>query len=216
MDIYEMRMSLGETQSEFAARYNIPFRSIQNWEAGIRKPPQYVLELLESRVKEDIVNRKTILLPKYDPHKKNLPKRTDYIGALAWLRAVSEHIGAEVVFALDEALMCQGLFGGRNDEYVIWVYGDDALKKFNGIVVLGNRISTHYVKERNGLKYTEFNRTLFDAFSNEDILDMQGITESLSNYYYSHNETFEGIFIEPRYEKRFEELASDAIDYYNS
>lgn len=39
MTIREMRTSLGNTQGEFAARYHIPFRTIQNWEAGIRKPP---------------------------------------------------------------------------------------------------------------------------------------------------------------------------------
>ncbi len=32
MDIREMRTRLGDTQSEFAARYNIPFRTVQNWE----------------------------------------------------------------------------------------------------------------------------------------------------------------------------------------
>ena len=41
MNIREMRTQLGDTQSEFAARYNIPFRTIQNWEAEVRKPPEY-------------------------------------------------------------------------------------------------------------------------------------------------------------------------------
>ncbi len=175
-----------------------------------------IYDSVEPNNNVDIIGSNEIMLPQYDPHKKDLPKRTDYIGALSWLRAVSECIGTDVVFALDEALMLQDLFGGRSDEYIVWVYGDDELTKFNGIVVLGNSISPLCVKERNGLKYTDFNRTLSDAFSNEDILDMQGITEALSNYYFSHNESFEGIFIEPRYEKRFEELARDAIDYYNS
>lgn len=38
MDIREMRTRLGETQSEFAERYHIPFRTIQNWETGVRVP----------------------------------------------------------------------------------------------------------------------------------------------------------------------------------
>ena len=42
MTIREIRNRLGDTQREFAARYHIPFRTIQNWEAGIRKPPEYV------------------------------------------------------------------------------------------------------------------------------------------------------------------------------
>lgn len=214
MNIREMRTRLGDTQSEFAARYNIPFRTVQNWETGTRKPPEYIMDLLEHRTKEDLLNRKTLSLPKYDPQKRDLPKRSDYIGAISWLKAVRDCIGESVVFALDEALMCQGNFGGRSDEYVVWVYGNDSLTRFNGVVVLGNHISPHNVKNRNGLQYTDFNRTVYDAFANEAILDMQGITEAVSKYYYSNGDSFDGIFIAPEYQDRFEMLANEAIEYY--
>lgn len=214
MNIREMRTRLGDTQSEFAARYNIPFRTVQNWETGTRKPPEYIMDLLEQRTKEDLLNRKTLSLPKYDPQKRDLPKRSDYIGAISWLKAVRDCIGESVVFALDEALMCQGNFGGRSDEYVVWVYGNDSLTRFNGVVVLGNHISPHNVKSRNGLQYTDFNRTVYDAFANEAILDMQGITEAVSKYYYSNGDSFDGIFIAPEYQDRFEMLANEAIEYY--
>ena len=123
MDIRGMRMQLGDTQSEFAARYKIPFRTVQNWETGVRKPPEYMINLLEHRIREDLINRKTRVLPQYDPQKRDLPKRRDYVGAFSWLRAVRDCIDQPVVFALDEALMCQGGFGGRSDEYLVWVYG---------------------------------------------------------------------------------------------
>ena len=216
MDIREMRARLGDTQSEFASRYNIPFRTVQNWETGLRKPPKYIMALLENRIREDLVNRKTALLPKYDPRKSDLPKRSDYIGALSWLKAVRERLGENVVFALDEALMCHGSFGGRSDEYIVWVYGNDELSNFNGVVVLGNRISSYCVKEKDGLRFTDFNRTLSDSLANESILDMQGITEAVSKYYFTHNESFNGLSIAPEYQERFEKLAVDAIDYYNS
>ena len=215
MDIREMRMRLGDTQSEFAARYHIPFRTVQNWETGLRKPPEYIMELLESRIREDLVNRKTAVLPKFDAHKSSLPKRREYVGALSWLKAVRERLGENVVFALDEALMCQGRFGGRSDEFIIWVYGDDAVSRFNGVVVLGNRVSPYSVAEKNGLRFTDFNRTLSDALANESILDMQGITEAVSKYYYTNNESFAGISVAPEYQERFERLADEAIDYYN-
>lgn len=214
MDIREMRTKLGDTQSEFAARYNIPFRTVQNWETGTRKPPEYIMNLLESRISEDLVNRKTRVLPKYDPRKTDLPKRSDYVGALAWLKAVSNCLGENVVFALDEALMCQGSFMGHSDEFIVWVYADDSVMRFNGVVVLGNRISPYSVQEKNGIKFTEFNRTLSDALANESILDMQGITEAVSRYYYTHNESFDGLSVAPEYQERFEKLANDAIDYY--
>ena len=200
MNIREMRTRLGDTQSEFAARYNIPFRTVQNWETGLRKPPEYILSLLEERIREDLVNRKTASLPKYDPRKKELPKRSDYVGALSWLKAVRERLGEEVVFALDEALMCQGSFGGRSDEYIVWVYGDDKVSDFNGVVLLGNKVSQYCIKEKNGLRFTDFNRTLSDALANESILDMQGITEAVSRYYYSNNESFSGL--SPQLEQR--------------
>ena len=89
MTIREMRTRLGDTQSEFAARYGIPFRTIQNWETGKRIPPDYILNLLQMRVDVDVKNRKTIVLPEHDSRKKDLPDRRDYVGAISWLKAVS-------------------------------------------------------------------------------------------------------------------------------
>ena len=216
MNIREMRTLLGDTQSEFAARYNIPFRTVQNWEAGVRTPPEYMISLLEDRIRSDLTNRKTKVLPKYDPQKRNLPKRSDFVGATAWLRAVRDCIGETAVFALDAALMCQGNFGGRSDEYLVWVYGDDALSRFNGVVVLGNRISAHSVREKNGLRFTDFSRTITDALANESILDMQGITEAISKYYYRNGESFDGISVAPEYQDQFDRLAIEAIEYYGN
>ncbi len=216
MNIRELRTQLGVTQSEFASRYNIPFRTVQNWETGLRKPPEYIMNLLENRIRDDLVNRKTATLPKYDKSKIDLPKRSDYVGSLAWLKAVQDCLGENTVFALDEALMCQGNFGGRNDEYIIWAYGDDSITRYNGVVVLGNRISPYSVKEKNGLRFTDLNRTLSDALANESILDMQGITEALSRYYYTNGESFEGVSVAPEYQERFEKLAEEAIGYYDN
>lgn len=214
MNIREMRIRLGDTQNEFAKRYDIPFRTVQNWESGVRTPPEYIVTLLESRIRADLANRKTAVLPRFSPKKRDLPKRSDYIGAITWLKAVRECIGQSVVFALDEALMCQGNFTGRSDECIVWVYGDDSISRFNGIAVLGNQISLYNVKEKDGLLYTDFNRTIADALANESILDMQGITEAISHYYYCNGESFEGISVVPEYQDKFDRLANDAIGYY--
>jgi len=214
INIRELRNRLGDTQSEFAKRYNIPFRTIQNWESGVRKPPEYILELLKYRIKDDLVNKKASSLPKYDTSKKDLPKRSDYVGSLSWLKAIHECIGDDVVFALDEALMCQGNFGGRSDEYIVWVYGDDKASNYNGVVVIGNHVSPYNVKEKDGLKFTDFNRTISDAMANESILDMQGTIEALSKYYYTNGESFDGISIAPEYQDRLEQLFDDAINYH--
>ncbi len=216
MEIREMRAELGATQSEFADRYHIPFRTIQNWETGVRRPPTYMVSLLERQVKEDLINRKTSVLPKYDPKKADLPRRGDYVGALSWLKAVRDCLGDNVVFALDEALMCQGNFGGRNDEFIVWLYGDESLKRFNGVALLGERVSPFSVLEKNGLRYTDLNRTISDALANESILDMQGITEAVSRYYFSNGESFDGLSVAPEYQEAFERLAQEAQSYYDS
>ncbi len=216
MNIREMRTELGDTQSEFAERYHIPFRTIQNWEAGVRKPPEYIMYFLELQVKKDLINRRTFVLPEYDPKKIDLPKREKYIGSVSWLKAIQDRIDEDFVFALDQALMCQGRFGGRNNEYIVWVYGDESLKRFNGVAVLGRKVSPLCVLEKNGLKFTDLNRTISDALANESILDMQGITEALSRYYYSNGESFAGLYVSPEYQQSFERLAQDAKNYYNS
>ena len=51
---------------------------------------------------------------------------------------------------------------------------------------------------------------------NENILDMQGITEAVSRYFYSNGDSFDGLFVAPEYQDRFERLASDAIEYYEN
>lgn len=215
MTIREMRLTLGDTQREFALRFHIPVRTILNWENGVRKPPQYVLEFLETATRREAVNRKTSSLPPYDSKKLDLPKRPDYLGAKAWLKAVAACAGEPIVFALDEALMCQESFLGRTDEFYVWAYGSDRLARFNGVVILGNSIDPYYVEERGGLKFTNFNRTVLDSMANEPVLDMQGITEALSGYYFTHGNSFKGIYIPPEYLEQFKGLARDAVEYYS-
>lgn len=54
MKIKELRSIAGLSQQAFSDKYNIPKRSIENWESGKRTPPEYVISLLERVVKEDI------------------------------------------------------------------------------------------------------------------------------------------------------------------
>ena len=54
MTVKEIRSLTGLSQAKFAERYNIPRRTIENWESGTTKCPDYVVELLEFRVKYDV------------------------------------------------------------------------------------------------------------------------------------------------------------------
>jgi transcriptional regulator with XRE-family HTH domain len=44
--IKQARLKAGLTQKELSEKYRIPLRSIQQWEEGSRKPPEYVIDLL--------------------------------------------------------------------------------------------------------------------------------------------------------------------------
>lgn len=45
--IRSIRAKTGMTQAAFCERYDIPKRTWENWEAGTRTPPPYVIRLLE-------------------------------------------------------------------------------------------------------------------------------------------------------------------------
>jgi len=51
MTIKEIRTDHGLTQQALADLTGIPKRSIENWEAGSRKPPEYIPKLIEAFLK---------------------------------------------------------------------------------------------------------------------------------------------------------------------
>lgn len=53
MTIKEIRIITGLSQQKFGEKYNIPKRTIQNWESNVNVPPEYLVMLLERVVKED-------------------------------------------------------------------------------------------------------------------------------------------------------------------
>ena len=54
MTLQEMRKALGDSQKAFSKRYEIPLRTLEDWEAGRRKPAPYILKLLERAVLQDL------------------------------------------------------------------------------------------------------------------------------------------------------------------
>lgn len=145
----------------------------------------------------------------------SLPKRSDFVWVVSWLQAVQNCLGERVVFALDESWMCQEMFLGRHLQYAIWMYGDKSLLQYDGVMLIGTEIRESDVLEKHGLYFTSINRTIIDAIDNEDVLDMQGTLEALSHYYFTHEESFDGISIPPEYLGRFNVLAKEAVEYYD-
>lgn len=51
--IKELREGLDISRAEFSRRYNIPIRTVEDWEAGKRSPAPWVVELLERVIKAE-------------------------------------------------------------------------------------------------------------------------------------------------------------------
>ena len=49
--LLELRKSTGMNQREFAEYFEIPYRTVQEWELGNRKMPEYLLRLMDYKIK---------------------------------------------------------------------------------------------------------------------------------------------------------------------
>ena len=59
MTILELRQKIGLSQSQFAKRFHLNVRTVQTWEQGTRKTPDYVIWLITKVIElEEIVNAK--------------------------------------------------------------------------------------------------------------------------------------------------------------
>ena len=47
MRIKELRKQTNLTQTQFGELFGIPMRTIQEWEGGSHKPPEYVINMIE-------------------------------------------------------------------------------------------------------------------------------------------------------------------------
>lgn len=54
MTIKGIRLSTGLSQEKFCEKYHIPLPTLRKWEQGKREPPDYLVELLEFKVREDL------------------------------------------------------------------------------------------------------------------------------------------------------------------
>lgn len=46
MTVKDLRTAAGLTQQALAARFGIPLRTVEDWDAGRRNPPPYVLRMM--------------------------------------------------------------------------------------------------------------------------------------------------------------------------
>lgn len=60
MNIKELRKLSGMTQQAFGDYFNIPLRSIQNWEGGQRQCPEYLLDLMRYKLEKESIIKKEV------------------------------------------------------------------------------------------------------------------------------------------------------------
>ena len=53
MTIKELRTQTGMSQQAFGDYFKIPMRTIQNWENGVRECNEYIIELIEYKLKNE-------------------------------------------------------------------------------------------------------------------------------------------------------------------
>lgn len=54
MTIQEIRALTRLSQPQFSEKYRIPLPTLRKWEQGKREPPDYLVELLEFKVRKDM------------------------------------------------------------------------------------------------------------------------------------------------------------------
>ena len=55
--LIELRMQTGMNRKEFAEYFGIPYRTMQDWELGNRKMPEYLLRLMMYKVEVEKLRR---------------------------------------------------------------------------------------------------------------------------------------------------------------
>lgn len=136
----------------------------------------------------------------------------DYISNRAWLRAVVG--GKAMVLRNVSALEFLQLFVGYFSEKKVDVY---SLEKEEY-----DDVQCHIIPSFDEIDYLKFGNTLCstanqainDMLSDFDNIDETILVEALSKYYFSHNESFDGLSIKPENMEKFELLKDWAINYY--
>ena len=53
MEFKELRQASGMNQTQFAKYFKVPRRTVQNWESGVNRCPEYLLELMHYKLEKE-------------------------------------------------------------------------------------------------------------------------------------------------------------------
>ena len=57
MTFKQLRQASGMNKTEFAKYFNIPYRTVQNWELELRECPPYLLELMKYKLEKEGIQK---------------------------------------------------------------------------------------------------------------------------------------------------------------
>lgn len=66
MSFKELRQSSGMNKTEFAKHFNIPYRTVQNWEAGVSACPEYLMELMQYKLNNESKGDESMKIRKFE------------------------------------------------------------------------------------------------------------------------------------------------------
>lgn len=123
----------------------------------------------------------------------------------------------DVILCLETAADFLHLSNGVHEEDLFRVYSsrplnDDTIE----VIMQPDCFKTKRYEEWHGIFCTTPEQTILDLLEHEQDVDLQTLLESLSNYYYEHNETFSSLEgqMDTIQKQAFEKWRQDAIDYY--
>lgn len=137
----------------------------------------------------------------------------EYITNCDWLS--SNINGDDLILCRVSALEFLELFSGYWNENKIEVYAKNEGKFTNVIYYVRDSFDNiKFIKEGNTL-CTTINQTFNDMLAPSEQVDELALIEAMSNYFFSHNNSFDGLIILPENMEYFEYLKPLAIEYYN-
>lgn len=135
----------------------------------------------------------------------------EFLTHAIWFREVLDE---DVILCHTSALEMLEMYDGFIDEEIIDVYALEKGKYDNIVYHIVDTFDNISVITDSGVRCASFEYTINDMLCSFPKTDIWALTEALSNYYAQHNDSFDGLNIRLENRAAFDEIAEDAIKYY--
>jgi hypothetical protein len=137
----------------------------------------------------------------------------DYETPRKWLEDVVG--GEELVLRCTSALECLNLFLGYLGETRIEVYAKKQGEYENIDYRVVDTFDNIEIVKVGNLLCTSINQTINDMLREFDYVDEQSLLEALSDYYFGHNKSFDGLTVDPPNIELFGSVKKWALEYHS-